>query len=189
MSVGGEIGQIGTPGPPRTRLLLIVAGNRRQFELWRGTQHPDRGRRARFIADPGQIRGYGPEHVEDVILTGEWWLSRVYRDPGSWGPLVALKMAVRDGRTGWLSWAGRTEEEAVLMATHEDRQWTGGSEQMGFKLEATSRFRVEGEIGSWPGPVIRRREARAMWLGYGAWAERRRLGPEGDRGTASSGRS
>ena len=189
MTTAARIRHAGTPdlGPPR--LLLVVAGNRRQFELWRGTQHPDRGRRAHFIADSSQAWGYGPENVEDVILTGEWWLSPVYRDPHAWGPLVALKMAVGQGRTGWLNWAGRTEEEAVLYAAHEDRQWTGGSEQIGFKLEATFRFRVQGEVGSWPGPVIERREARATWRGYGAWAERRRMGPEGDRGTASSGRS
>ena len=131
-------------GPPRQ--VLVIAGNLRQFKMWQWTQHPDRVRRAVYIATPDQARGYGPQHVEAVVLTGEWWLNRVYRSESEWRPLVRLAETVGEGRTGWLSWAGQTQQERALMAIHEEQGGLGEHNTGSAQVESSVRLRVEGEI-------------------------------------------
>lgn len=146
MSTAAQIRHRGAPnqGPPRH--VLVIAGSYRQFEIWRRTQPLHRGRRARYCASEHDTRGVGPEHVEAVVLTGEWWLSDVYRDERSWRPLVALAEAVQDGRMSWLSWAEQTLEERALMAMHEEPSVIRQEGSVGGKIESSTRFRVEGEI-------------------------------------------
>ena len=144
-----------TRDPPRQ--VLVIAGNYRQFELWRRTQAGDRARRSVYLATPERARGYGPENVESVVLTGEWWLSELYRDELSWGPLVRLKEAVEDGRLSWYRWNEQTLEERALMRPHEEQgQAAGAYRSGGGRIQGETRFRVEGE-----------RSGNSRFLSYG----------------------
>lgn len=148
MTNGAQIRQAGRgdQGPPM-RKVLVIAGNHRQFLIWRMEQHRERARRAVYVADWRMARGWGPESVEAVVLTGEWWLSDAYRDESAWLPLVRLAEAVGQGRTGWLSWIGQTQQEQVLMAAHVEEargNRVRGPDQAQIKGEV--RFRVQGEV-------------------------------------------
>lgn len=71
-------------------VILVVAGNHRQFDFWWRQQTDEVARAARYVSDPRHLDGYRREEIARVELVGEWYDSPVVRDRRSWARLGHL---------------------------------------------------------------------------------------------------
>ncbi len=77
--------------PSLPKAVLVVAGNRAQFNFW---VHAYQAPNAVYLHSPHQLRGLGPQHVERIDFIGTWWTSDVFRDHASMERLARLHAEV-----------------------------------------------------------------------------------------------
>lgn len=129
--------------------ILVVAGNQRQFEIWKQQQPRELLRFTTYLHDIHQLRGLGPESVERLELVGSWWTSELYRNQGSWRELqMRLGVEVQQLREqNPPDGAERQEALGQLQAWPPD-----GAERhtVNMTSRAFSILYETGEEGSWP---------------------------------------
>lgn len=139
--------------------ILVVAGNQRQFEIWKQQQPRELLRFITYLHDIRQVMGLGPESVEKVELVGSWWTSELYRNAGDWTELqerLGVETQQLYRQTQHLE-APQPEENSYLQAWPPD-----GAERISVNMtsQAFSILYETGEKGSWSTGGERRRSKR-----------------------------
>ncbi len=143
--------------------ILVVAGNQRQFEIWKQQQPRELLRFTTYLHDVSQVRGLGPESVERLELVGTWWTSELYRNAGDWTELQERLGERHIPPTGPGSGQTQHLEISTVEANSYLQAWPpDGAERHAVNMtsRAFSILYETGEEGSWPAGGERRRSKR-----------------------------